>query len=49
MGRRTFEGLVKTAVERLFAFGLRGWRIGCANVTPGSVPVLMSTRRIITS
>jgi hypothetical protein len=23
--------------------GLRGWRICCANVTPGSVPVLMST------
>ena len=37
------------AVQRLFAFGLRGWRIYCANVTPGSVPVLMSTRRIITS
>ena len=31
------------------AFGLRGWRIYCANVTPGSVPVLMSTRRIIAS
>ena len=40
---------VDTAVQRLFAFGLRGWRIYCANVTPGSVPVLMSTRRIIAS
>jgi hypothetical protein len=33
------RGSVKTAVQRLFAFGQRRWRICCATVTPGSLVV----------